>query len=224
MAKSSDGGNRPPPDLLLTDISGEGPEPKTESATSPGKLPENELEPDAPSKRGDELSSGVECPAGAGASAEEKSGELRGTEDETPQEPKQSHDDLSERLEKIETAVGELPALREDVREVAEQSKLVRSAFVGVSDRFEGLERRLSETLKVVEGTAATVGETAAELKRKDRNLKLAERLIDERLDKALQFEKDIRTIKRIAIGWSVVIGVVVVVFVRSVLERSGLL
>ena len=224
MANSSDSGNRPPPDLLLTDISGEGPEAKTGSATSPEELPATELEPDAPLKPGDEPSSGVGRSARAGADSEKESGELRSGVDTKVQGTKQSHDDLSERLEKIEAAVGELPALREDVREIAEQLKLARPALAGIWNRVEGLERRLPETLKVVEDTAATVGETAAELKRKDRDLKLSEQLIEERLVKAIQFETDIRTLKRIAIGWSVVIGVFVIVFLLNVLERFGLL
>ena len=224
MGQSSDGGNRPPPDLLLTDISGEEPEAKTGSATSPEELSATELEPDASSKPGDEPSSGVERSARAGADSEKESRELRSGVDTKVQGTKQSHDDLSERLEKIEAAVGELPALREDVREIAEQLKLARPALAGVWDRVEGLERRLPETLKVVEGAAAAVGETAAEFKRKDRDLKLSEQLIDERLVKAIQIETDIRTLKRIAIGWSVVIGVFVIVFLLNVLERFGLL
>ena len=125
MAQSSDSANRPPPDLLLTDISGEGTEAKTRSATSPEELPANELERDAPSKQGDELSSGMQRSAGVGESAEEECVELRGTEDETPQEPKQSHDDRIERLEKVEAALGELPALRE--------TAVARSALGSVS-------------------------------------------------------------------------------------------
>ena len=216
MAQSSDGGNRPPPDLLLTDISSEEPEAKTRSATSPRELPANELEPDAPSKPGDEPSSGVERSARAGAGSEKESGELRDTEDETLREPRQSHDDLIERLGKIEAVVGELPALREKVAEGVVESRLVRLAVVGMSKETDELK-----------GTASRVDETVADLKKLSSNLKLSERRTRDKLDRATRIEDDVTTVKKRVDVLCAVNGVVVVLFVLTVwfvLSQAGAL
>ena len=216
MGQSSDGGNRPPPDLLLTDISGEEPEAKTGSATSPEELPATELEPDAPSKPGDEPSSGVERSARAGADSEKESRELRSGVDTKVQGTKQSHDDLSERLEKIEAAVGELPALIEKVAEGVVESRLVRLAVVGMSKETDELK-----------ATASRVDETVADLKKLSSNLKLSERLTRERLDRATCIEDEVTTVKKRVHVLCAVNGVVVVLFLLTVwfvLSQAGAL
>ena len=210
MAKPSDGGTRPPPDLLLTDISGEGPGTQPESATSREESRANEPKPDAPSKPGGGPSSGEERPAGSGA--EEKSGEIRGAEDGMPREPTQSRDDLGERLEGIEAAVGELPALREMVAEGAGESRLVRLAVAAVSRENDGLK-----------DTSSTLVESAVELKRLSLNLKLSEEQLWKRLKQTTRIEDDVSALKRLV--WGAIIAIPVLAGVVQVaLSRLGLI
>ena len=222
MAKSSDGENRPPPDLLLTDISDEGTEPKTKSATSPGELPENELGPDAPSRQGDEPSSGVERSARAGADAEKEARELRSGVDTKVQGTKQSLDDLSERLEKIEAAVGELPALQEVVGRIVEQLKLARSALVGQLDKMEKLEQKLSEIPESVERGADAARETADGLRATGKKVADSADIFNRLIRGFENIERDVNTLKGIA--WGAVIAFLMLAgVVLLALERFGL-
>ena len=73
-------------------------------------------------------------------------------------------DALSKRLAKIEAAVGEFLAVPQAAGEIVEHLKLARSNLVGLSERMEGLERRLPEHLESIERAAVSVREAAAGL------------------------------------------------------------
>ena len=60
--------------------------------------------------------------------------ELRGSVDAAAQGAKQARDGLSQRLEQIEAAVGEHPAVPQAAKDIVEQLKLARSNLVGLSE------------------------------------------------------------------------------------------
>ena len=178
MARSK-GGRRAAPLDLLADLTAEEPAAttpaktpaKSQEATPPEALPDllAELQRigtqlDALAERSAELSAGVERSAKAAAGAEEAIGELRNGVDTAVRGTKEARDALSKRLAKIEAAVGELLAVPRAAGEIVEHLKLARSNLVGLSERMEGLERRLPERLEAIDRAAVTVRETAAGL------------------------------------------------------------
>ena len=174
MARSRGGGRAAPRDLLA-DITAEEPAvttpAKSQEATRPEALPDivAELQRigtqlDALEKQNGELSGAVERSAKAAAGAEEAIGELRSGIDTAVWGTKEARDALSKRLGKIEAAVGELLAMPRAAGAIVEHLKLARSNLVGLSERMEGLERRLPERLESIECAAAAVRETAAGL------------------------------------------------------------
>ena len=170
MARSR-GGRRAAPRDLLADITAEEPAvttpAKSQEATRPEALPDivaelqrigTQLE--ALAERSAELSGAVERSAKAAAGAEEAIGELRSGVDTAVWGTKEARDALSKRLRKIEAAVGELLAVPRAAGTIVEHLKLARSNLVGLSQRMEGLERRLPEKLESIERAAAAVRET----------------------------------------------------------------
>ena len=144
---------------------------KSQEATHPEALPDivAELQRigtqlDALEKQNGELSGAVERSAKAAAGAEEAIGELRSGIDTAVWGTKEARDALSKRLRKIEAAVGELLAVPRAAGTIVEHLKLARSNLVGLSQRMEGLERRLPEKLESIERTAVAVRETTAGL------------------------------------------------------------
>ena len=173
MARSR-GGRRAAPRDLLADLTAEEPA-ATTRAEAPAKSQEAlpdilaelqriGMQLDALEKQSAELSAGVERSAGAAAGAEEAIGELRSGIDTAVWGTKEARDALSKRLGKIEAAVGELLAMPRAAGAIVEHLKLARSNLVGLSERMEGLERRLPEKLETIERAAAAVRETAAGL------------------------------------------------------------
>ena len=174
MARSRGGRRVSPPDLL-PGIFAEEPAATTpaeaQEATRPEALPDivAELQRigtqlDALEKQNGELSGAVERSAKAAAGAEEAIGELRSGIDTAVWGTNEARDALSKRLAKIEAAVGELLAVPRAAGTIVEHLKLARSNLVGLSERMEGLERRLPEKLESIECAAAAVRETAAGL------------------------------------------------------------
>ena len=187
MAQSKGGRRTSPPDLL-TGITADEPEATTRPAARAKrqKAPHPQASPDivaelqriatqldALVKQSAELSAGVKRSASAEADATAALGELRGVVDAAAQGMKQARDDLSERLATIEASAGELPAVPRAAGEIVEQLKLARSNLVGLSERMEGLERRLPEKIETIERAAVAVRETTAGLEAAGKNLEV---------------------------------------------------
>ena len=239
MARSRGGRRMPPPDLL-TDLTADEPEAATRPAapaTQP-KAPQAELSPDSAAelqrivtqldalvKQCAELSAGVKRSAGAEADATAVLGELRGVVDAAAQGMQQAREDLRERLAAIEAAVGALPAVPRAAGEILEQLKLARSVLVGLSERMEGLERRLPETLEAIERAAAAVRETTAGLAATAKTLDAAARGNARVLPKVERIEADVGVLRKYAFAWSLSIPIVAVVaIVLEAAARFGLL
>ena len=239
MARSR-GGRRVPPRDLLTGLTADAPEaaPRPAAPAKEQKAPQAEAPPDSAAelqriatqldalvKQYGELSGGVKRSAGAEADATAALGELRGVVDAAAQGMKQAREDLSERLAAIEASVGELPAAPRAAGEIVEQLKLARSVLVGLSQRMEGLERRLPETLEAIERAAAAVRETAAELAATANTLDGAARSNARVLPKVERIEGDIGVLRKYAFAWSLVIVIAVIGFiVLDTAARFGLL
>ena len=172
-----------------------------------------------------ELSGGVKRSAGAGADALAVLGELRGVVDAAAQETREAREALSERLAAIEAAVGEPAAVPGAAGEVVEHLKLARSSLVGLSERMEGLERRLPETLEAIERAAVAVRETAAELAATAKTLDAAARSNARVLPNVERIEAGVGVLRKYAFAWSLVTGIVVIGFiVMDTAARFGLL
>ena len=239
MARSRGGRRLPPPDLL-TDLTADEPEATTRRPAAPAKqhkTPHPEPSPDIAAelqrvvaqldalvKQCAELSAGVKRSAGAEADATAVIGELRGVVEAAAQGMKQAREDLSERLARIEAAVGELPAAARAAGEIVEQLKLARSSLVGLSQRMEGLERRLPETLEAIERAAVAVRETAATLAATAKTLDAAARSNAQVLPKVERIEGTVEVLRKYAFAWSLVTGIVVIGFiVMDTAARFGL-
>ena len=239
MARSRGGRRLPPPDLL-TDLTADEPEATTRPAApaKQHKTPHPEPSPDIAAelqrvvaqldalvKQCAELSAGVKRSAGAEADATAAIGELRGVVEAAAQGMKQAREDLSERLAAIEASVGELPAVPRAAGEIVEQLKLARSSLVGLSERMEGLERRLPETLEAIERAAVAVRETAATLAATAKTLDAAARSNAQVLPKVKRIEGDVGVLRKYALAWSLLIPIVVIVaIVLEAAARFGLL
>ena len=229
----------PPPDLL-TDLTADEPEAATRPAApaKQPKAPHPEASPnivaelqriatqlDALARQVAELSGGVNRSAGAGADAMAAIGELRGVVDAAAQRTSEAREALSERLARIEASVGALPAVPGAAGEIVEHLKLARSVLVGLSERMEGLERRLPETLEAIEHAAAAVRETAAKLAATAKTLDAAARSNARVLPKVERIEADVGVLRKYALAWSLVTGIVVIGFiVMDTAARFGLL
>ena len=237
MARSRGGRRMPPPDLL-TDLTADEPEAATRPAapaTQPKAL-QPEASPDivaelqriatqldALARQVGELSGGVKRSAGTGADALAVIGELRAVVEAAAQATSEAREALSERLAAIEAAVGALPAVPRAAGEIVEQLKLARSVLVGLSQRMEGLERRLPETLEAIERAAAAVRETAAKLAA--RTLDAAARGNAQVLPKVERIEAGVGVLRKYALAWSLSIPIVAVVaIVLEAAARFGLL
>ena len=180
---------------------------------------------DALVKQVGELSGGVKRSPGVGADALAVLGELRGVVEAAAQETREAREALSERLAAIEAAVGEPAAVPGAAGEIVEQLKLARSSLVGLSQRMEGLERRLPETLEAIERAAGAVRETAAKLVATAKTLEAAARSNAQVLPKVERIEGDVGVLRKYALAWSLVIGIVVIGFiVMDTAARFGLL
>ena len=174
------------------------------------------------------LSGGVKRSAGAGADALAVLGELRGVVEAAAQETREAREALSERLAAIEAAVGE-PAAEAAVPgaagEVVEHLKLARPSLVGLSERMEGLERRLPETLEAIERAAVAVRETAAELAAAAKTLDATARSNAQVLPKVERIEAGVGVLRKVALAWSLFIVTAVIGFiVLDADARFGLL
>ena len=226
MARSSGGRRMPPPDLL-TDLTADAPEatarraaPAKESEASPNiaaELQRVATRLDALVEQVEALSGGVKRSAGAGADAQAVLGELRGVVEAAAQGTSEAREALTERLAAIEAAVGESAAVPGNAREVVEQLKLARSVLVGLSERMEGLERRLPETLDAIERAAAALAATA-------KTLDAAAQSNARVLPTVERIEGGVEVLRKYAFGWSLVIGIVVIGFiVMDMAVRFGL-
>ena len=239
MARSR-GGRRMPPRDLLTDLTADEPEATTRPAAPAKrqKAPYPEASPDIATelqrvvaqldalvKQCAELSAGVKRSAGAEADATAVIGELRGVAEAAAQGMQQAREDLSEPLARIEASVGALPAVPRAVGEIVEQLKLARSSLVGLSERMEGLERRLPETLEAIERAAVAVRETAAGLTASGKKLEAAARSNAQVLPKVERIEGTVEVLRKYAFAWSLVTGIVVIGFiVMDTAARFGLI
>ena len=220
MARSRSGRRMSPPDHLFK-LTPDAPEAATRPAApaKEPKAPHPEAPPDIAAAlqriatQLDTLVGQVEAPSGgekrpAGAEADALAvlGELRGAVDAAAQETSEAREALSERLAAIEAAVGE-PAEPPAAGEVVEHLKLARSVLVGLSERMEGLERRLPETLDAIERAAAAVRETAA-------TLAATAKTLDEAAHSNAEVLPKVEVLRKVAFGWSLVIGIVVIGFI----------
>ena len=181
------------------------------------------------------LSGGVKRSAGAGADALAVLGELRGVVEAAAQETREAREALSERLAAIEAAVGEPAAIEAAVGEpaavpgaageVVEHLKLARPSLVGLSERMEGLKRRLPETLEAIERAAVAVRETAAELAAAAKTLDATARSNAQVLPKVERIEAGVGVLRKVALAWSLFIVTAVIGFiVLDADARFGLL
>ena len=171
------------------------------------------------------LSGGVKRSAGAGADALAVLGELRGVVEAAAQETREAREALSERLAAIEAAVGEPAAVPGAAGEVVEHLKLARPSLVGLSERMEGLERRLPETLEAIERAAVAVRETAAELAAAAKTLDATARSNAQVLPKVERIEAGVGVLRKVALAWSLFIVTAVIGFiVLDADARFGLL
>ena len=177
---------------------------------------------DALVKQVGELSGGVKRSAGAEADATAALAELRGVVEAAAQGMSEARDELSERLAAIEAAVGGLPAVPRAAGEIVEHLKLARSSLVGLSERMEGLERRLPETLEAIERAAVAVRETAAERAATAKTLDAAARSNARVLPKVERIEADVGVLRKVALAWSLLIPIVAIVLDAA--ARFGLL
>ena len=171
------------------------------------------------------LSGGVKRSAGAEADAMAVLGELRGVVDAAAQETREAREALSERLAAIEAAAGEPAAVPGAAGEVAEHLKLARSSLVGLSERIEGLERRLPETLEAIERAAVAVRNTAAELAATAKTLDAAARSNAQVLPNVERIETGVGVLRKYALAWSLFIVMAIIGFiVLDADARFGLL
>ena len=221
MARSRSERRMPVPDLL-TDLTADAPEAATRPA-APAKeseAPQPEVSPniaaelqrvatrlDALVEQVEALSGGVKRSAGAGADALAVLGELRGAVDAASQGTSEAREALSERLAAIEAAVGALAAEPGAAGDIVEHLKLARSVLVGLSERMEGLERRLPETLDAIERAAVAVRETAAALAATAKTLDAAAQSNAEVLPK-------VEVLRKCALAWSQFIVIAVIAFI----------
>ena len=239
MARSR-GGRRAAPRDLLADITAEEPAAttpaktpaKSQEATRPEALPDivaelqrigTQLE--ALAERSAELSGAVERSAKAAAGAEEAIGELRSGIDTAVWGTNEARDALSKRLRKIEAAVGELLAVPRAAGAIVEHLKLARSNLVGLSERMEGLERRLPEKLESIECAAAAVRETAAGLAAAGKKLEALTERNAQILPAIAEMQGNVQECKRHSL-YSVIGFCFAVCFMIAldVVRRSGLL
>ena len=228
-----------PPDLL-TDLTADEPEAATRPAAPAKrpKAPQPEASPDivaelqriatqldALARQVGELSGGVKRSADDGADARAVLGELRGVVDAAAQGTREAREALSERLAAIEAAVGELAAVPRAAGEVVEHLRLARSSLVGLSERMEGLERRLPETLEAIERAASAVRETAAGLAATGKTLDAAAQANAQVLPKVTHIKGEVVTLRRAAVwGWAVVSCLVVMVSLPALASVIGLI
>ena len=237
MARSR-GGRRVPPRDLLADLTAEEPEATTraktpansQEATPPEALPDllAELQRigtqfDALAKRSAELSAGVERSAKAAAGAEEAIGELRSGVDAAVGGTKEARDALSKRLAKIEAAVGELLAVPRAAGEIVEHLKLARSNLVGLSERMEGLERRLPEKLESIEHTVVSVRETAAGLAATGKKLEASADRNAQVLPGMALIATEIGKLKTWSICWNMFLLGCILILCMALHKRFGL-
>ena len=228
MARSRGGRRMSPPDHLFK-LTPDEPEAATRPAApakepkapQPGTPPDIAAELqriatqlDALVKQVEALSGGVKRPAGAEADALTKLGELRGVVDAAAQETREAREALSERLAAIEAAVSALPAVPGNAGEIVEHLKLARSVLVGLSERMEGLERRLPETLGAIERAAGAVRETTAALAATAKTLDAAAQSNAEVLSKVKHIEGDVGVLRKYAFRWSLFILIAVIGFI----------
>ena len=169
------------------------------------------------------LSAGVENTAGAAADAEKALGELRSSVEAAAQGMRQARDDLSARLAKIEAAAGELPGVPRAAGEVVEHLKLARSNLVGLSERMQGLERRLPEKLESIERAAVTVRETTAGLATTGKNLEVLADRNAQVLPRMASIAKEIKKLKPLSIGCSIAVFGWLLILSVALHKRFGL-
>lgn len=227
-----------PPIDLLTDLTADAPEAATRPAVPAErqKAPHPEASPDIAGelqrvvtqldtlvKQVGELSAGVKRSGDAGADAMAVLGELKGVVDAAAQGTSEARAAVSERLAAMEAAVGELAAVPGAAGEVVEHLKLARSSLVGLSERMEGLERRLPETLGAIERAASAVRETAATLAATGKTLDAAAQANAQVLPKVTHIEGEVVTLRRAAVwGWAVVSCLVVMVSLPALASVIG--
>ena len=221
MARSR-GGGRVPPDDLLSGLTPDAPEAATRPAAPrkrrkaphPQTPPEVAAELQRIAARLDALVKQYEAlSAGAEADATAALGELRGVVEAAAQGMRQTREEVRARLAAIEAAVAELPAAPRAAGDIVEQMKLARSALVGLSERMEGLERRVPETLEAIERAATA------------KTLDAAARGNAQALPKVTRIEGTVEALRRYAFAWSLVTGIVVIgCIVLDTAARFGLI
>ena len=95
----------------------------------------------------------------------------------------------------MEAKVGGLPEVARVGAEIGEQLKLARSNLVGLSERMEGLERRLPVTLETIEGAAVALRETAVGLAATGEKLEAAARTYAAMSSKVTRIEAGVKTL-----------------------------
>ena len=138
---------------------------------------------------------------------------LRRSVDTAAQMTANAHEALGGRLATLEAAVDKLPA-PEAAGALVEHLKLARSNLAGLSERTEGLERRLSERFEPIDGAAAAVRKTSDELAATARTLDAAAERDAQVLPTVTEVHREVRKLRRAACwGWGVASCLVVMLF-----------
>lgn len=158
-----------------------------------------------------ERAAGTKSAAEAAGDAGTAMRALRSSVDAAAAQTAKAHEALSGRLSKLEAAVDGLPAAKDATR-VAELLELAVSNLVGLSERVEGLERRLSERFRPIDRAAVAVRETSDGLAATAKALEAAARDHAQVLPMVTGTHREVGKLRRTAAwGWGVVGGLVLV-------------
>ena len=151
---------------------------------------------DALAKQTAERGAGTKRRAEAAGETEAAMRGLRSSVDAAARMTAKAHEALDGRLATLEAAVDKLPA-PEAAGALVEHLKLARSNLAGLSERTEGLERRLSERFEPIDGAAVAVRETSEGLAATAKTLNTAAHAIAQVLPQVQSIKRDVNALRR---------------------------